>query len=300
METELDRNILAAAAEKLSAAADEIADITPLKKGLTNRSYLFSCREKRYILRVPGEGTDKLVDHAQEAAVYAAISGKGLCDDPIWLDPTTGCKLTVYRDGARTCSDRLDVRSCMAKLRAFHAMRLQVEHTFDLFGQIDFYESLRNGTPSAYEDYAETKANVLRLRPYIEKTTEPFCLTHIDAVPDNFLISKNELGEEQIQMIDWEYAGMQDPHLDVAMFILYSGYDRRQADDLIDLYFQDNCDRQTRVKLYCYIAAGGLLWSNWCEYKKSLGVCFGAYARRQYQYAKEYSALALNEWKEGL
>ena len=43
-----------------------------------------------------------------------------------------------------------------------------------------------------------------------------------------------------------------------------------------------------RVKIYCYIAMCGLLWSNWCEYKRQLGVEFGEYSLMQYRYAKEY------------
>ena len=34
-------------------------------------------------------------------------------------------------------------------------------------------------------------------------------LTHIDAVPDNFLFVEKE-GREEIRLIDWEYAGMQE------------------------------------------------------------------------------------------
>lgn len=43
------------------------------------------------------------------------------------------------------------------------------------------------------------------------------------------------------------------------------------------------------------MAAGGLLWSNWCEYKRKLGIKFGTYARRQYEYAKEYYEIIHNE-----
>lgn len=39
----------------------------------------------------------------------------------------------------------------------------------------------------------------------------------------------------------------------------------------------------------------GLLWSNWCEYKKSLGVEFGEYSLRQYRYAKEYYRIVKEE-----
>ena len=62
----------------------DIKNIKILKKGMTNRSFLFTCKDKKYIMRIPGEGTDKLIDRKKEADVYNAIKGKGLCDDPIY------------------------------------------------------------------------------------------------------------------------------------------------------------------------------------------------------------------------
>ena len=302
---ELDGNsdqLHSEALKKISLALDtpqsEIRDIQVLKKGMTNRSFLFSCRGERYIMRVPGEGTDRLIDRAHEACVYANIAGLGLCDDPVYIDPASGYKITRFLKGVRTCDPEReeDLCRCMRLLRELHGMKLQVPHAFDLFEQIKFYESLWNGAPSAYRDYGETKAQIMALRPYIESHRGELCLTHIDAVPDNFLFADGPNGEEQLQLTDWEYAGMQDPHVDIAMFCIYALYDRQRVDHLIDLYFEGACPQETRWKIYCYIAVCGLLWSNWCEYKRNLGVEFGEYALRQYRYAKDYSRLVRKEW----
>ena len=88
---------------------------------------------------------------------------------------------------------------------------------------------------------------------------------------------------------------MQDPHVDIAMFCIYSLYDRKEIDKLIDIYFDGKCCRDVRIKIYCYIAACGLLWSNWCEYKRNLGVEFGEYSLRQYRYAKDYYKIVMEE-----
>ena len=77
------------------------------------------------------------------------------------------------------------------------------------------------------------------------------------------------------------------------MFCIYSLFSKEQCDELIDLYFEGNCDGATRTKIYCYIAACGLLWSNWCEYKRQLGVEFGEYSLRQYRYAKDFYQYAM-------
>ena len=288
--------------DALHADMAEITQVTVLKKGMTHRSFLFSCKGKRYITRIPGEGSAQVVGWRHEAAVYQAIREKNICDDIAYISPDNGYKITEYLADARVCNPEKaeDVRRCMQRLREFHELRLTVAHTFDIFGQIEFYESLWNGAPSIYKDYQQTKENVFSLRGYIDAHVQERVLTHIDAVPDNFLFVKRDDGSEEIRLIDWEYAGMQDPHVDIAMFCIYALYDRRQVDETIAAYFPDGCSEAVRLKIYCYIAACGLLWSNWCEYKWTLGVEFGEYSLRQYRYAKEYYRIVrdtLEQWE---
>lgn len=273
----------------LGAAENEITDITTLKKGMTNRSFLFKCKGGRYIMRIPGEGTDKLIRRGEEAEVYELIKDRGICDEIVYISPENGYKITRFMENGRVCDpeNTRDLERCMAKLRQFHGMKLKVGHRFDIFSRIDFYESLWQHKKSLYKDYEKTKSSIMRLKEYIDKQPREECLTHIDAVPDNFLFSGDE-----VYLIDWEYAAMQDPHVDVAMFIIYALYDREQADRLIDIYFEDKCSEAVRTKIYCYIAACGLLWSNWCEYKLDLGVEFGEYSICQYRFAKDFYKLA--------
>lgn len=277
----------------------DVKNIEILKKGMTNRSFKFTCKNKKYIMRIPGEGTERLINRKQEAGVYEALAGNAICDPVIYMNPENGYKITEFLEEARVCNafDEQDVRKCMEQLRQFHEMELRVEHEFNLFSQMEFYESLWEGENSVYSDYQATKEKVYSLRAYIQAHVEKKILSHIDAVPDNFLFVKVN-GKERIFLIDWEYAGMQDPHVDIAMFGIYSLYNRKQMDRLIDLYFEGKCRIETRIKIYCYVAVCGLLWSNWCEYKRNLGVEFGEYSLCQYRYAKEYYQIVQEERKK--
>lgn len=293
---QLNHDIIRLIAQNFGVEQTEVRDIEVLKKGMTNRSFKFSCKGKRFIMRIPGAGTDQLINREQEYMVYKSIEKEGICDDIYYMNPQNGYKITEFLENARNCdaANRQEVQECMEFLRKFHERKLRVAHTFDLFGQIEYYESLWNGQPSVYRDYKETKENVLKLKSYIDAQKKDWCLTHIDAVPDNFLIT-----EKGIRLIDWEYAGMQDPHLDIAMFAIYSLYQREEVEYLIDSYFQGECAWDVRLKIYCYIAVAGMLWSNWCEYKHQLGVEFGEYSLRQYRYAKEYYRLFIQLSEKG-
>ena len=274
---------------------DEIKNITVLKKGMTNRSFLFECQNQKYIMRIPGEGTDHLINRKEEADVYQALENRQICDDVLYMNPDNGYKITAYLEDATNCDAENwdEVEACMTKLREFHELNLTVAHHFDIFGQIDFYESLWNGEKSYFKDYETTKTAIFELKKWIDTLEKNETLVHIDAVPDNFLFTK-----DGIRIIDWEYAGMQDPHVDIAMFCIYSLYSREQVDHLIDLYFKGDVSPIIRTKIYAYIASAGLLWSNWCEYKRSLGIDFGEYSLCQYRYAKEYSKLVLSTLDE--
>ena len=278
----------------LGAGRDQITDVQPTSAGMTNRSFRFACGGTQYILRVPGEGTDKLINRRQEAENYRVLGGDTITDHVLAIDPETGYKLAKFWTHTRNCDPKnpQEVQKCMKLLRQFHAKGLKVPHSFDLYREIDFYESLMG--KSVHPDYDEVYLRCLAMRSFLEKQPRAYVLTHVDAVPDNFLFVE-ENGRETLHLIDWEYAGMNDPHLDIAMFAIYAYYDRKQLDQLIDWYFEEPCGADTRLKIYCYVALGGLLWSNWCEYKKELGVDFGGYAMAQYRYASEYSELFLRE-----
>ncbi|MBQ7038460.1 MAG: NTP transferase domain-containing protein [Clostridia bacterium] len=283
--------------EALYVTEKDITDISVSKAGMTNRSFLFNCKGKKYIMRIPGEGTDQLINRTEEAEVYTVIRHENICDSILYINPENGYKITEYLNNARTCNtDSVeDLTKCMKALREFHEKGFTVKHCFDIFEKIDFYESLWNGEKSIFKDYRQTKANVLSLKEYVDAHKLPYVLTHIDANEDNFLFAKDKHGKEKVYLIDWEYAAMQDPHVDIAMFCIYSMYERDKVEELIDIYFEGKCDRDTRIKIYCYIAMCGLLWSNWCEYKRQLGVEFGEYSLAQYRFAKDYYKIVAQE-----
>ena len=268
-----------------------IHNIHTLKKGMTNRSFIFTVNNKRYIMRIPGEGTDKLIDRREEYDVYQRVKKEPYTEKILYLNPDNGYKISEFLENTRNSDSNnvQDVKESMNVLRKFHSQNYQVDHTFDIWKQIDFYESLRK-TASAYRDYEEIKDRVLKLKPFIDDNVTKWSLCHIDANYDNFLIDQNN----NVFLIDWEYAGMQDPDLDIAMYAIYAGYTKEKIDQLINIYYENKVSNNLRYKIYAYVAVGGLLWSNWCEYKQSLGLDFGEYSLAQYRYAKEYSKLVLN------
>lgn len=290
-----NNKIMQSIAKVYNIPEEKIRNIYPIKKGMTNDSFHFAVDNESYVCRIPGAGTDLLINRRNEYNVYQAIAPLNICDDVVYLNPENGYKITMFYKDARVCdpTNANDVKRCMEKLREFHGSGIKTAHTFDPFERILFYESLWS-SPSCYKDYDSTKENVMRLKEYIDSIPKEYTLAHIDSVPDNFLFI-NKDGKEEIRLIDWEYSGMHDPHIDIAMFAVYAMYDEKNVNFLIDSYFVEGCPNDVRLKIYAYVAICGLLWSNWCEYKRQMGIEYGEYAMKQYRYAKDYYQIFNNK-----
>jgi len=289
----LDNEHIKIICDVFGVGLDDVKNVVISKKGMTNRSFIFEIKDKKYIMRVPGEGTDKLINRKQEYDVYQIVSPLGISDKVIFMDPSSGVKITEFIPNSHNCDLNSwdEIAQAMKRLKEFHQLKLSVDFAFDVFEQINYYEKLRDQT-SLYSDYVEVKKNIFALKPFIEKNRLPYQLCHIDSVPDNFLFTK-----EGIRLIDWEYASNQDPHIDIAMFAIYAGFNKNEIDRLIDIYFDGKVSNLIRMKIYSYVAISGFLWSNWCEYKYTLGVEFGEYSISQYRYGKEYSKMVLEYLK---
>ena len=271
---------------------DANIELIPLKQGMTNDSFIFSINNERYIIRVPGVNTEKIINRHQEYDVYQAIKNEKFVEPVVYIDRDKGYKISKFIENSHTVNpkDLNEISACLKRLRDFHSQLHRVEHCFDVFEHINYYESLMPKA-SIYDDYAETKQNIESLEPIVENLVKEWTLCHIDAVCDNFLVTENQ----DVYLIDFEYAAMQDPDLDLAMFIVYSLFDRQEIDRIIDIYFENQVTPLKRYKIYSYIAMVGLLWSNWCEAKQDEALLTSSYAKQQYNYAKTFYQIVFDE-----
>ena len=290
----LDRDKITTFLSKIfKVKIDDIISLNPVKKGLTNDSFTFSIRnDGKYVIRIPNTDTSALVNREEEAAVYSAVQGLHISDEILYLDPASGIKITKFVNQAHSLDvyNRDELSLALDKLKELHHSGLEVQHTFDLRRTIDRYELLR-GNPSLFQNYEFTRTKMLELLACIDTMNREYCLCHIDANCDNFLITDTK----EVRLIDFEYAGMQDPNLDIAMICLYSQLDIKMIDKIIDTYHGHRVDDTTRYLIYAYIAIGGFIWSIWCEVKEGSHVLENKYACSQYDYAMKYFQIVYEE-----
>lgn len=265
----------------------EITDIRCLKTGMTNKSFLFRAKDRSYICRIPGPGTELLINRAQEKAVYDAVKSLGISEHVIYMSSETGYKISEFYEGARNgnARDWEDVTRCMELVHKLHNSSIHVDHSFDIRERIDFYESICKGYErELFEDYPQIRGHMNKLLSRLDRLDRPKTLSHIDSICDNFLF----LPDGRLKLIDWEYAGMCDPIIDISMCAIYSYYNEEEAEKLLSIYSGSSISPEDRFVYYSYIALGGFLWCLWAVYKSSLGEEFGDYTLVMYRYAKDY------------
>lgn len=272
---------------------DEIVNIETLKAGMTNDSFLFEVNDNKYVFRNPGLGTDKLINRSEESEVYNLIKDLEISDELVYMDPSKGYKITKYIYAGKhfDISNNEHVETAMKMLRVLHNSEMLCSHDFDIEERINFYYNLcLENNAILFNDFEEVYSNIKKLLINLKSKERIKSICHIDPVSTNFLFTN-----EKTYLLDWEYAGMADPLIDIAMHVIYDSLSKSEADMLLDVYLEAKVSDEDTEILYSYIALGGFLWALWTQYKQSLGEDFGEYGMIQYNYAREYSRRVLNE-----
>lgn len=285
------REAIETARQALDANDSELFGFFKMKEGMTNDSFIFYHNGIKYIYRQAGQGSDMLVDRKKEYANYMALHGKGISDEVVYYNRETGTKITRYIENSKNidANNPEHIEKSLTALRNLHNADIISPHPFDFVATINYYEHIcleNNGL--LFDDYTQQKKNIENLMAEIDRMEIDKCFCHIDFVPGNCLIDK----DENVVLIDWEYSGEQDPIADVAMFCISAAFDKTQSDNLIKSYFQREISIEEQMRFYTYIATAGLMWSLWGKYKETQGEVFDGYTERVYNLCKEYSVYA--------
>ena len=279
------------AAKALNVKNEDITGFYLMDKGMTNDSYIFYCKGKKYIYRRAGQGSELLVDRYREYSNYLVLSGRGISDVVVYHNPIDGTKITEFLENSKGIDPQNDIHinKALAALRNLHNSDIIPPHDFDFITTIDYYEEIcHNAEVEFFSTYRKYKAQVMHLLDCVKKLNVPKCFCHIDFVPGNCLLDK----DGNVVLIDWEYSGRQDPIVDVAMFCISAAFTKSQSDRLLQLYLERKHELSEYARFYTYIATAGLMWSLWSEYKTANGEIFEGYTERTYNLCKKYSRLA--------
>jgi thiamine kinase-like enzyme len=220
----------------------------PLNGGITNRNFRVDTHEGTFVLRLAGTDTELLgIDRTAEveAAHAAAVSGVG----PEVVAVLDGGLVTRFVPGAAIPEQDLREEAVLAlvvrSLRRIHAVPA-LRATFDVFRVVEVYRDVAAARgvaiPAAYDD---AHAFAAQVEETFARAPVPRVPCHDDLLNANFLRDG-----DHVWIVDYEYAGMNDPFFDLGNLSINNGLTDEANESLLRLYFGEIDDaRRARLAL---------------------------------------------------
>lgn len=234
--------------------------------GMTNRSYRVDKGDgSEYVVRIPGEGTEELIDRRDEKKSTTLACELGIDAELLYFDDN-GIKVMRFiphdqaMDEAAMQKDG-NIRRAAAILRKLHRCGESTGVRFEVFDMAADYEKIIDKHHvSLYDDYAEVRRLIMEIKRQVDKEGEAKKVPcHNDVLMGNWLLSR----DERLYLIDWEYAGMNDPMWDLACLSIEAAYDNETDEKLLFEYFGQEASEQEEKRFMANKLYVDYLWTLW-------------------------------------
>ena len=252
----------------LDCEPGDISEIKPLNAGLTNVSFSFECRGGKYVYRHPGASSSARVDRDAECVAEREAMRLGIDPSVIDISPE-GWKLSRFIPHVRDFDygNPEDLAAGVAQIRKFHQSGAVCDKVVDLLSEGDRLLALAAPKKGDVAERLAGRRHALgRVWHHVELDEWPRVLCHNDTYAVNWIV-----GEEGMCMIDWEYAGMNDPMGDLATMVVRDGLSAEKGDEILALYFGRDPSFEERRHACGVFALTAWYWVCWCLFKDTLG-----------------------------
>ena len=233
--------------------------------GLTNLVYRLEVGAERYVLRIPGEGTEDYIDRKVEGHNARVAADAGVSAEVLFFDAGDGLMLARHLDGCVTMSPSsfksrpgAPARAAAA-LKQLHGCGQAFQFRFELFKMIDDYLALLAKLEAPLPDgYHEVVAEAGAVRRALDAKPLALAPCHCDPLTENFLDDG-----ARMWIVDWEYSGMNDPIWDLGDVSVEAGFDADQDREMMAAYCGGEPGAALTGRMVIYKAMCDLLWTLW-------------------------------------
>ncbi len=235
-----------------------------LEGGMSNYTYVVECKGVKYTYRVPGKYAEMFVNRQEEWDNIQKVDKLNVNNETVYVELRTGEKLALYVEG--TIMSNTDVVSynemSAQTLKKLHESDLQFSD-YDAFKRLDNYEKYCKDLGYQHsQEYIDLRGKLDAMRDAYKDVKKVPC--HCDYQPTNLVISG-----EKLYILDWEFAGMNDPYYDIACYG-NAGFDKALC--LLETYLGHKPTNEELKRLYFHRAFQCLQWFNVAMFKEMIGL----------------------------
>lgn len=235
-----------------------------LEGGMSNYTYIVESQGKKYTYRVPGKSAEHFVDRVDELHTIEQVERLGFASTHSYMEVRTGEKLAEYVDGTILTDDDVETYNTLVakRLHQIHESGMQLP-LYDPFGRLNRYEGYCRDLGYVHpQNYIDLRQKLDSCRQQIPQV--PLVPCHCDFQPSNIVISGTT-----VNVLDWEFAGMNDPIYDVAC---YGNVGFDSALSFLSAYVGHEPSRQEKQRLFFYRAFQCMQWYNVAIFKDRIGL----------------------------
>ncbi len=235
----------------------DCSDMVKIEGGTSNDTYLI----KNAIVYREKKPSDPRFYHPvmEERALLYGV-GKGIAPPVLYFDERSGDYAMLFIPGGRhfplTGATKEDILKAVATIKSFHDGQVSLP-PFDMDRRLAYYQD-EAGVRGVFPGEEEAIARGLS---YLKDST--LVPSHNDLVGSNILYFN-----DTALLIDYEFAGYNDPYFDLASLLSENQIEDRelQSEALYALFGMD----ADLKKLDAFLAYEDILWGYWALYRKKM------------------------------
>ena len=234
--------------------------------GITNHNYLITVDEGRggkYVLRIPGVGSDTFIDRERERGNHASAAEAGASPPVLYTLQPEAITVVPFIAGETMHPETLAghrgrLEKVVDVIRAYHD-KATFSNDTNAFMMIRRYmEMAKNVNAWFPADWSR----IMRLGEEIERAmgrdVPRRVACHNDLLSENFILDQ----DDRMWVIDWEYGGMNDPYFDLGDFCVEHPLSREEEEMIITRYC-GGMDESRFHRMLLHKIVADLWWSIW-------------------------------------
>ncbi len=245
--------------------------------GITNRNYVVTVDGEpgapgvgRFVLRIPGEGTETFIDRTRELVNHAAAAAAGVAPPLLHVVQPGDCTVvpfipgeTMHPESLAGHPDRLE--KVVAAMRTYHDKAVFADEV-RLFDMVRSYLRMAQQVNAPRPEETDWMLEQGRLiEAAMERDQPAFTACHNDLLSENFILAP----DGKMWVIDWEYGGMNDPYFDLGDFCVEHPLSVEEEKLVLTAYCGGMDEhRYARMQLHKLVA--DLWWSIWAMIQASM------------------------------
>jgi thiamine kinase-like enzyme len=275
-----------------------------LSGGITNHNYICTVDGKKYVLRIPGAGTDAFIDRGNELSSSIAAAESGNSPEVLCAIKPEDAMVIPFIEGEVLHPDTVVAKDAHV-VKIVSALK-QVHEKAVFEAETNVFDMTRRYIRQAEDVNAFFPDDFKWMLAIGEKIENAMARNQVEAVAcHNDLLSENFIIDTDGKMwiLDWEYSGMNDPYFDLGDFAVEHPLSPAQQKLIIETYCSEyRHHRFCRMMLHQFTA--DLLWSQWAMIQDRLSKLdfdFYTYGLSRYSRLRDnYYNRDFSSWLEGV